>query len=153
MKNIVNETPSKPTYAELENMVTKHDGECKAAMLIMLALFTVLAVCIVGWISSSSDVSFYKDYKNEYFDKWRACSISRTITPVDYIEQARLKARESELSRAEFEFQVKQVQWDAQRQVEEAKLQLQQERIILEREQVKFNNQAKVIDKVIKSVK
>jgi len=153
MKNIVNETPSKPTYAELESKVSKHDDDCKVATLIIMVLLVVFAVCLVGWISSSSDVSFYKDYKNEYFDKWRACSISRTITPVDYIEQARLKARESELSRAEFEFQVKQVQWDAQRQVEEAKLQLQQERIILEREQVKFNNQAKVIDKVIKSVK
>lgn len=153
MKNIVNETQNKPTYAELENMVSKHDGECKAAMLIMLALFAVIAVCIVGWISSSSDVSFYKDYKNEYFDKWRACSISRTIIPDDYIQKERLKARESDLSKAEFEFQIKRAQWEAQIQVEKAKLDLQKERLHLEREQEKFKNQANTIDKVINAVK
>ncbi|AEO14592.1 hypothetical protein MT_57051 [Pseudomonas phage phiPto-bp6g] len=150
MKNIVNE---KPTYAELESMVSKHQSDCTVASLIVVTLFVLFGVCATGWYTSSTDTEFYKNYKNEYFEKWQACSIARTVTPVDYIDQARLKARESELSKAEFDFQVKRVQWEAQIQVEEAKLQLQQERIILEREQVKFNNQAKSIDKVINATK
>ena len=153
MRNIVNEKANKPSYAKLESMVSKHDDKCKTALLIILILIVGLGVCATGWLTSSTDAKFYKDYKNEYFDKWRACSIARTATPVDYIEQAKLKARESELSMAEFDFQVKRAKWDAQRQVEEAKLDLQKERLHLELEKEKFKNQAKASDKVIKAVK
>lgn len=144
MRNIVNEKPNKPTYAELESKVSKHDDDCKSSLLIILVLVVTLAICAVGWLTSSSDAKFYKDYKNEYFDKWRACSIARTVTPVDYVDQARLKARESELSKAEFEFQVTRAQWEAQIQVKEAKLDLEKERRILERELELLNNKPKI---------
>lgn len=146
MKNIVNE---KPTYAELEAKVSKHDDDCKTAFFIIVILAVLAAFTSVGWMITNGSVSYQREVKDEYFNKWRACIIKRETTPIDVVDAVLLKKREDALSKNEYDFRLKQIKWEAQMQVEEAKLGLQQERLILERE----HNQMIATGKVIKSAK